>query len=138
MLLFGLDFGAFGGRFWGPFGVPLGPLLVQNLRKIGAKFDQKIVDNKNHPKMTPRESKSPPGTPQGRPRTPQGRPRTPPGAPREPPSWPNTENPPTKTMVFYKLLVSLDDFPESWKLRSCQVEMRRSRGIRGFCYIVLL
>ena len=106
--------------------------------KIGAKFDQKIVDNKNRPKMTPRESKSPPGTPQGRPRTPQGRPRTPPGAPREPPSWPNTENPPTKTMVFYKLLVSLDDFPESWKLRSCQVEMRRSRGIRGFCYIVLL
>ena len=44
----------------------------------------------------------------------------------EPPSWPNTENPPTKTMVVYKLLVSLDDFPESWKLRSCQVEMRRS------------
>ena len=113
MLLFGVDF------------------FLGGALKIGAKFDQKIVDNKNRPKMTPRESKSPPGAP-------QGRPRTPPGAPREPPSWPNTENPPTKTMVFYKLLVSLDDFPESRKLRSCQVEMRRSRGIRGFCYIVLL
>ena len=126
-VVFGVPLGCLWGLFWRPLAL-----------KIGAKFDQKIVDNKNRPKMTPRESKSPPGTPQGRPRTPQGRPRTPPGAPREPPSWPNTENPPTKTMVFYKLLVSLDDFPESWKLRSCQVEMRRSRGIRGFCYIVLL
>ena len=32
-------------------------------RKIGAKFDQKIVDNENRPKMTPRESKSPLGPP---------------------------------------------------------------------------
>ena len=88
MLLFGVDFGAFGSRFgvslgclWGLFWRPLA-------LKIGAKFDQKIVDIKNRPKMTPRESKSPPGTPQGRPRTPQGRPRTPPGAPREHPGSP--------------------------------------------------
>ena len=79
MLLFGVDFGAFGGRFgvslgclWGLFWRPLA-------LKIGAKFDQKIVDNKNRPKMTPRESKSPPGTPQGRPRNP---PRSTPGAPK--------------------------------------------------------
>ena len=86
MLLFGVDFGAFGGRFgvslrclWGLFWRPLA-------RKIGAKFDQKIVDNKNRPKMTPRESKSPPGTPlrppQDPPRAPQDPPRSTLGAPK--------------------------------------------------------
>ena len=63
------------GLFWRPLAL-----------KIGAKFDQKIVDNKNRPKMTPRESKSPPGTPltptQDPPRAPQDTPRSTPGAPK--------------------------------------------------------
>ena len=66
-VVFGVPLGCLWGLFWRPLAL-----------KIGAKFDQKIVDNKNRPKMTPRESKSPPGTPQGRPRTPQGCPGTPP------------------------------------------------------------
>ena len=69
----GVSFGCLWGLFWRPLAL-----------KIGAKFDQKIVDNKNRPKMTPRESKSPPGTPlrppQDPPRAPQDPPRSTPGA----------------------------------------------------------
>ena len=74
-VVFGVPLGCLWGLFWRPLAL-----------KIGAKFDQKIVDNKNRPKMTPRESKSPPGTPprppQDPPRAPQDPPRSTPGAPK--------------------------------------------------------
>ena len=57
------------GIFWGASGAPFGDPWRS---KIGPKFDQKIIDNKNRSKRAPRDPKSPPGTSQGRPGTPQG------------------------------------------------------------------